>query len=380
MSDIQVADLGCGNYDVYFQTRGGGSLVCRALNTFSISYSRRLNEVSEARISAQTNGVEGNCCACYAKIRPWQHELAIYRDGIQVWVGPIVEVVHRQGGLTIDFTARDLFAWFDKRYIEIYNEDYDVEDVDISDVFTFLVNLAYFKGPWNMTWDFKPTGIPITKFYPAYFSPDRWGGIYTMIGEELRNLTRSGVDWTVVKRNMIAGNLETEQPTTKPLILIDSSWATIPDITISGSGMATEVAVAGGQGGYYGWADDQMWIERPNDIYTQTYGVLQDFSNEDTLDEEDTTQQPNAVTENARGRRELKKAPFFSITGGQLAADAPVTFDTLIPGARTQIRLGQTCLDVTGEYRLYTVDVSVDNKSGETVNLQISPIGVDDIL
>lgn len=383
MSDfVYVAPptLGCGTYDVYFKTRGGQSNVCRALNVTSISFNRTLNDTSQAAISVTTNGVTEECCRCYSEIRPWKHELAIYRDSKLVWDGPITNIVHRQGGLIIDFTARDLSAWFDKRLISIFNTDYEVEDVDIKEVFQFLVNLAYTKDPWNMTWEFFDTGIPITKFYPGYFAPDRWGGLYTIIGDEIRDLTRSGIDWTIVNRNMVAGNLEIGDPNTPALMFTDQVWQTIPDITIEGGGMATSVGVAGGQGGFYGYADDQMWIEDPADTYRSEYGLIEAFFQEDTLDEEDSTVTPNAITQNAHGRRELKKAPFISISSGTLSSEAPFDFSSLIPGTRAQLRLGQTCLSLSDAYRLYSIDVSVDNKKGEQVNTQLAPIGVDDVI
>lgn len=382
MSDfvyVPPPTLGCGTYDVYFKTRGGRTNVCRALNATSISFERKLNDTSTASMTVVTNGISEECCRCYAEIRPWKHEMAIYRDNKLVWVGPITSAVHRQGGLEIDFTARDLSTWFDKRWINLYNTDYEVEDVDIREVFEFLISNAYNQEPWNMTWQLFDTGVPITKFYPGYFPPDRWGGLYSKIGDEIRDLTRSGIDWTIVNRQMVAGNLETGDPNTKPLIFTDEVWETIPDITISGDGMATSVGVAGGMGGYYGYVDDQMWIEDPADIFRLEYGLLQEFYQEDTLDEEDTTTTPNAVTQNAHGRRELKKAPFMSINGGTLSANAPYDFMTLIPGTRAEVRLGQTCLQLSDKYRIYSVSVNV-NSNGESVNVELSPIGVDDII
>ncbi len=382
MTDFVYAappNLGCGTYDVYFKTRGGQSNVCRAMNATAISFNRTLNDTSQATMSITTNGVTEECCRCYSEIRPWKHEMAIYRDTKLVWVGPITNIVHRQGGLTIDFTARDLSAWFDKRWIDLPEADYDVEDVDIKDVFEFLVSNAYNQESWNMSWAFSNTGVPITKFYPGYFAPDRWGGLYFKIGDEIRDLTRSGIDWTIVNRSMVAGNLETGDPSTSPLIFIDEVWQTIPDITIAGDGMATEVGVAGGQGGYYGYVDDQMWIEGPVDQYRIDYGLMQEFYQEDSLDEEDTTVQPNAVTQNAYGRRELKKAPFMSISGGTLSSKAPFDFADLVPGTRAELRLGQTCLQLSDAYRIYSVDVTVANDGGESVNVELSPIGVEDV-
>ena len=370
-----MGSLGCGQYEVYFKARGGDTFTCRARDLTSVSFSRVLNEVSEASITIAMSGQDEECCACLGSINPWEHEIAIYRDGTEVWCGPIVNGDIDLDTMVASFSAKDLFAWTDFRWIELYNMDFELnDDTELTEVWDWILTHAYNQEPWNMDWQLGRTGIPLSeKTYPGYFDPDRWGGSYPNAGDELRTLVKSGVDFTVIRRTLIGGDIEINPPGQLP-VLLDKHWAKLPKITISGGTMATEVGVAGGNGGYGGWDDDQMWIERPYDKFRIRYGLLQKFFIEASLDDEDTTQLPNAITQEAFNLRELKKQPFVYVTGGQLASDAPVDFDTLIPGAVVKLALTQTCRVIQSNYRLTNVNVTYDG-TNEGVALQLTPEG-----
>lgn len=370
-----MGTLGCGQYEVYFKERGGDTFVCRARDLTSVTFSRLLNEVSEASITIALSGQDEECCACVGGINPWEHEISIYRDGTEVWCGPVVNGEIDLNAMTATFAAKDLFAWTDMRWIELYNMDFELDDdTELAEVWNWILTHVYNQEPWNMEWLLGSTGIPLSeKFYPGYFDPDRWGGSYPNAGDELRTLSKSGVDFTVIRRTLIGGDIEINPPTQLP-ILLDKHWAQLPKLTISGGTMATEVGVAGGNGGYAGWDDDQMWIERPQDDYRAQFGLLQKFFVEPSLDDEDTTELPNAITQEAYNLRELKKQPFVYVTGGQLASDAPVDFDTLIPGAVVKLALTQTCRVIQSDYRLTQISVTYDG-ANEAVSLQLTPEG-----
>lgn len=368
-----MATLGCGTYEAYFMERGGGSFVCRARNITSINWGRVLNEVSEASITVALSGQDGDCCACIGSINPWEHEIALFRDGVEVWCGPITNAEIDLNSLTATFNAKDLFVWTDYRWIEPHDEDYEVEETELSVVWDWILTHGYNKDPWNMQWFLEKTGIPIDKLYSAYFDPDRWGGEYPMVGDELRSLSKAGLDFTVIRRTLIGGDLETKPPIQLPL-LYDNHWAVLPKIVISGGTMATEVGVAGGNGGYGGYDDDQMWIERPQDEFRARFGLLQKFIVEAKLEEEITTDLPNAITQEAYSTRELKKQPYVYVQGGELASSAPVDFDSLIPGATASLAFTQTCRTIESRYRLLKVNVSFSGDK-ESVSLELTPEG-----
>lgn len=367
--------LGCGQYEVYFQTRGGDTFVCRARNLVSLTFNRLLNDTSEATAVLALNGQDSECCACAGSIDPWEHEMAIFRDGVEVWVGPIVNIDIDLDSLRATFFANDLFAWTDRRWVELPGNDYEVEEVEMASVFDWLLSHGYYKDPWNMQWTLSQTGIPLDKFYPGFEAPDRWGGLYPTVGDELRQLTRSGCDFTVYRRVLIGGGIQVNPPVEIPR-LIDTHWAKLPTIKVVGSSMATEVGVAGGNSGTFGYYDDQMWIEATDDEYRARYGLLQRFYAEPELDEEDTTFLPNAITQTAYGLREIKKQPYTYIQGGELAQGAPIEFEELIPGAVISVGLLQTCRTIDTDYRLTQVSVTYD-ADRESVAVEMTPKGVE---
>jgi hypothetical protein len=369
--------LGCGQYEAYFKTRGGDTFVCRIINLTNVTWGRRLNEVSEASVSFTLKGSEGDCCECIAGINPWEHELSIYRDGEEIWCGPVVGGELDLGTGTVRFDARDLSVWFDKRFIEIPADDVEFEEVDITELYDWLISHAYSKEPWNMTWYFNTKlGIPLSRTYVGFTGTDRWGGNYQNIGQELRELTNSGIDHTVVRRVMLAGDLR--DSTNVSGRITDKHWVTLPKIVIVGTSMATEVGVAGGGGGFYGWNDDQIWIERPYDQEREQFGLLQSFEAAASLDEEDTRNLPNPITQRAYNSRQVKKRPFEYIRGGDLASDAPVTFDQLIPGRYFRVDMTQSCRTIESNYLLtgLTVSFSADK---EQVSLELVPPGAEEL-
>lgn len=381
--------LGCGTYRVMVQRRcGSGSrFVCELQDTQSISYNRILNEVSEATITVSMDG----CCGCLSDVNPWEHELAIFRNESLVWVGPIVDLEFKAKDGVIDVLAKDLLSWADRRLIELADTDYEPEATDLADAYTWILNHAYCKDPWCMTWSIDPVGIPIQRFYPSFDKAggERWGGQYPNCGDEMRTLAESGVDFTVINRHLWGGNIEVSNPVSTNVILLDEHFQTTPDIKVSGSKMVTRQVSAGGDGGYSGFYDDQVAIYPGTlgpitssllDASQQKFGLLEAFNTTPIYDEVDTTIIPNPVLQDAKTRWDLLHEPYVFISGGDLDPSAPLTFEeTLIPGAIIGIGLRNTCRDLTeNQMRLREVQVSV-SESGETVSIDLTPLGTQDI-
>lgn len=378
MSDAPVLSAGplnsCATYEIYVAKRGGSSLVCRLSNATSITYGRVLNDFSEAKIRVNLDAV---CVDCLSGVNPWQHEVLIFRSSQLVWCGPIVNIEYDPAKSSISVFARDVLAWTEKRFIEIAgDQDYDVEDVDVRQVFEWVLNHGYQKQPWNMSWSLHDTGIPITRFYPAHGST-RWGGTYKNVSSELRALAQVGVDFTVVNRVMYGGDLEVEPPLPQTLKISDNNWAVAPLIRVNGTSMSTRSIVAGGNGGFYGYDEDQMWVEE-NAAAIEQYGLLETFTERQDLGDEDTSVTPNAITQEAYGRQKLLQQPMATLSEGQLAGDAPFIFDQLVPGVRIQVGLVNALRPIYPDYRIQSVDVTVDADS-EVVNLKLSLPGASDI-
>lgn len=383
------ATLGCGAYRALYRRRNTlTAYVCEA-DLVSGSYSRVLNDVSTAEVSVRIKGDSEECCGCYGQLNPWEHELAIFRDGTEVWCGPItnIELDFKSGVGTVQ--ARDLMAWADVRVIEPVTDDYDVEDADLKDIFDWVLQHAYCKDPWGMTWSLEPTGVPAARYYPAVDrTTDRWGGTFLVAGDELRDLASAGVDFTVIGRHLWGGSLETSTPVPVTAILMDHHWMDTPSIKISGEDMATRLIGVAGNGGYEGYENSQVWIEPPNPLPPVTsdqltanqlkFGLMERLMKESSIDDVDTEVLPNQLTQSVFGKFELTHQPFIYIDGGKLSQNAPLDFNSLIPGIQIDVRLLQSCRIVNSFYRLTGVDVSFSN-GVDDISVKLTPTGVDSV-
>lgn len=114
--DTSAGRLGCGTPSVFITSRCSSSMTCQ-INLSDITkllWTRRMDEVSEAEVEIGLTGDSSQtCCQCLATVEPFCHELHIWRDGEEVWVGPIEAIRYERERVTIK--ARDSLAWLDVR-------------------------------------------------------------------------------------------------------------------------------------------------------------------------------------------------------------------------------------------------------------------------
>ena len=322
-------------------------------------------------------GMSAACCGRMAEINPWEHEMSIYRDGEEVWCGPVTGGLYSHSKGTLELSAKDLMAWFDHRWVELLVMDQYFDDVDVAEVMYWLLEHGYSKDPFNLEYSIMPINVPMTREYTAFTQGERWGGAYPLIGDELRSLTEMGIDFTVVRRNMLGGNLHASNR--GAFTLTERHWSTLPDIPMVGSTMATDLAVMGGSGGYGGWYDDQMYIARSTDTIREKYGLLQEVVVNKTATDVDTTQTNNPIKSQAQQELSIRENPFVYLNGGTLSPDAPVSVDMLVPGRAFDVQFNATCRAVEGTYRLYGINVKVADGSTEDISLEMTPIGAESI-
>lgn len=364
--------LNCSNYEIYIAVKGGVPLVCK-LKPAGISFNRILNDFSVASV---TCAVDSACLTCLAELKPWTHEILIFRNSELVWCGPLMTIEYDPAESRVTLHGRDLLAWAEKRTVEIAGEDYDVEEVDIAEVFAWVLGVGYNKDPWNMTWTLGPTGIPINKFYPGYYPADgdRWGGSYPIVASELRALAQAGIDYSVINRHLYGGDLVVTPPVDTTLKLADQNWAKMPKITVNGATMSSRTIVAGGSGGYWGWYDDQLWIESSD----EDYGLLETFVNRTEVSDADTTETPNPITQEAAARHAILKQPIARISGGQLSGQNAYDFNLLIPGLPVEVGFLRPLRKLEINYRMTALTVEV-TKDAEAINMSLSSPGIEEI-
>lgn len=385
LSQYEIPRLGCGEYEVLITQKAAGTTLCAASVLFptSITFGRRLNEISEASVFLSLKGNDAACCDCLSEVRPWRHELRINRDGISVWVGPIVGLVMDPNTNIVKIMARDLMAWFDKRVFR-QSADYEVEDIPLSDVFEDLVQHGYSRDPWSMTLRLSAVPVPTSKFYPGY-DTEVWGGRYPVIGDELRTLVDAGMDYTMINRDLYAGVVEQSfsehyvavngVPPTRT-VLIDQTWAELPKIEVVGTYMSNYTIVGGGFTGYYGWDVDQMWIEDAGISGAGTDGLLETVHINSSTEDVFTDEHPNAITAEAYGRNRFNRNPHVKLSSGQLSPDAPFGFDLLIPGLIVYLGISSGCVGLDTQYRIHSVSTELSADS-ESVSVELGPVGAE---
>lgn len=386
---LETGALGCGFYDVWIYERGGERPVAQ-VKFNSIKYNRKIDEVSTATVTVGIRGmrpyiapprtadtdvapgysfreVTDSCCWLLGEINPWQHELVIYRNGDLVWAGPIqiIDIGNDDGVAIIE--ADDMMKWFDRRFIRC---EIDMSGADISAIWQAIFRSAHDIAPVNLTTSVKPTGIKGDRYYaPEHFR---------YAGDEMRELARTGLDWTAVGRTVHVGPQEISTPSIATLV--DDNFQKAPRIIKSGIDTGTRWVVGGGGGGADG---PTYWSEVPGTLQNDpTFGLIERYVNEPSiLDADDPESSSRAA---AQTRWDLLQAPVVYVKDGILSPSAGVTMNELVPGARVDLNLVDVCQPIIEEYRLQDVSVSFtvndDGSSSEEVKITVSPLGTQGIL
>lgn len=192
--------LGCGSPRAEVWTRGLDARVLELPEATAVSWSRVLADTSsaEATLAGQAVTDDPDCCEGLRDVRPWQHELVIYRDDALVWSGPITEIA--MDGEQLAIKARDLSAWLDHRFVHethIYGgQGVNEGDTDTTTIFTDLVTdaMAPDTSP-NMVLDFGLVSGVLSQgnYTPASFKT---------VGPLIRDLAKGSIDWYVINRTL----------------------------------------------------------------------------------------------------------------------------------------------------------------------------------
>lgn len=368
--------LGCGEYDISILELGGRSTYCVPGGYTSFKFNRVLDDVSEAEVRFPNS----QCCECLGTVNPWKHELAIYRNSKLVWVGPIRTLTYDNAKDEIVVTAKDLFSWFDVRMIPRSPDGYYVECLDLSAIFQDVMNDAMLPDARpNIKLHMTNTGIRGSREY----EPDQ----FQIAGDELRELSRNGVDFTMINRILFGGAIETP-PDDIPL-MIDEHWAVSPAVTVSGDDMTTRSIVGGGGSGADGFDVIGVYpgavggtgtaFDAILNPATQEFGLIERLWVEPDIDDECDESllggdDQESIDNAARTRWDLLSVPTVTISGGELAESAPFSLNCLIPGRRVKISLMRVCRGVVGIYRIATLAVSVTGDA-ESISVDLQPLG-----
>lgn len=347
-------ELGCGEYEAFVFTRGGGMQVA-VLPWTSLNFTRVLDDTSTGSVSGAI-GQDGSCCDFLADVYPWRHELVIKRDGVTVWVGPIYSLQTPPGEFQID--ARDLSAWWDHRRIRT---DIEYAETDLAVIFTAIAQdaMSADDSP-NFTVRATACGVRGTRRILALQ--------HQLAGPALRDLSTTGIDWTMVGREARVGGLVV--PTEPLATFIDAYFANPPTPIRDGSQQANSITTRGAGGGELG---DSLYAIETDGFAARDDGLLENVESVTTLVDF------NSITQYSKTQLALRKV-MLTADSARLTPQAPYNINDLIPGALCPLALQETCLPVRGDYRIKSVSVSVSAGQDDAVDLTFQPPGTTEVV
>lgn len=345
--------LGCGEYVAGVRARGGGDWLSPDARWTEVSWSRSLSDTGEA--SMRVDPAWWGCRDLLANANPWEHELVLRRDGVTVWEGPIVAKPARRA-----LSARDLSTWLDRRMIR---STLEFRQVDVATIVQALVAEAMRPDPSPKLGVLaSEVGILADRSYRA--------GKHVMVGDEVRELARTGCDWTVTGRVLFVRQPRTRYRVDERLPVIrDEHLATLPDVTVDGVLMVTSQGVRGFDSRLSETADDPVYGLATNAEAIARYGLI------DGLVTEDSIRDAGSAAAAAASRLGVVSAPISTIGSLQLAATAPVTIDELVPGNLIRVELDGADQPIRETRRIVSVSVS-RSPASEDVTVETHPVGV----
>lgn len=345
--------LGCGESTVFITARCSGQVACVLDGITSLKWDRRLDDISEAEVEIGLGGDStATCCLCLAEVEPWCHELHIWRDGIEVWVGPIVEIMYSYSKVSI--RALDSLAWLTVRIPSI-DINFTAVNTDLSTIGEFIIETAFALDTVTCELDnlyVQPTGFLGKRFFEAFS-----GTAFDFLDD----VAETGLDYTTLGRTIV---LVGDTTPLTPLILLD-------DTHILGE---VEIRKAGNLQG------NRWYVHFDGDLGTPAsgeavnffcYGPIERLQPGDGLQDGVSAGQAADiyVASTAIAPRIMEVPP-----GSRLSSDTPWTINEMVPGARVDVSIVRTCFQLTQSFRLTLVEIQYTAEVGEEVKITLSPV------
>lgn len=306
-----------------------------------------------------TVNVSGSMKDVFAETDTWRDEVLLYRDEDTLnYAGPMTGRESSTGTIS----SNDLFHWMDVRVI---NDDMFL-DGDLSDLFHELFDYGYDKDPSpNIDISTRQCGVRGTRRYD--------GRQFTRVGDAMREMARTGMDFTVIGRRILAGGKEVFLDT-DPILLHDDAILGVANVTSDGSNLATDVFVFGGSTVGQGDTATSSRVFTASGRATRSaerYGLIQRSFTELLIKD------GGSADANALAHLEAMQPTPIRISAA-IGEGAGFEFNDLVPGRRVDVRLTEAVtngVEVMEEMRLESVDITV-GKGTEEVTMNLVPLGV----
>jgi hypothetical protein len=343
--------LGVGNWQFLLTDRTGAPFgECRQVTAATLTWER--DDFGECRLRLAP-GLKVDQALLDA--RTFRHEITAFRNGVQVWEGPITRIEFREDGIEID--AKDVSWYFTRRALE-YGYDHTGTSVDAVEVAFNTLRQHY-----------PATGDPyrIGQYLTKFVTPEdaRTAAKVEAYGETvydwLQNLVdKGGLDYLVRGREVIVLDTNT-RVAQLPMMTQEHFYGGSPSIVEYGSELVTRSIVVRKDGTVVTKTAPQVWLDY--------YGNVDRVTNNN--DDEDTAAADEAVTDQAeRTLSDAYPAPVDILVPANVGvrSDAPFEFTDLYPGVFATIQISIHGKTAT---RLQRIDsLRVDwSQDGEEVQL-----------
>lgn len=335
------------SYRVIVRDRTGPEIV--ELDFSQLQWDRRLDDVSEATVTIPPGA---SCCGKLADVYPWRHELAISRDGDEVWTGPVQIIADCTSGIVLK--AKDVLGWLERRVI---HNDHD---------WTALPGVGAVPAAEELIVDgFEPDDPNVLKYLTAIGTGVIGGRSYLAnskyVIDALKDLAKGSLDFTTIGRRIIL--MPSGHVLSRTTLVTCEHFAGDVCTAVDGDAAATRTVVtgvgvtgvAGGVDPYFGLVEllvDDQRIGRQSTADDQAAGLLEGRNPPPTL-----VQPPQ---------------------GSGLAPDTPVCLSDLVPGVTVPVSVNCTCRTALQDMRLSQLTVNVSD-AGETIAPLLVPLGFSSI-
>lgn len=341
--------LGCAEeYTVGIYDRTGQIQQGELLNVSEVSWGRVLDDTSEAQATIPYQGPD--CCELLGDTHAWCHDLALFRDGLLVWQGPVTHLQY--GRDTTVIQAKDITAWLYKRVVKTLI-DFTATGSGAADLVTIaaaLVTHGYGQD--------DPNVLPyLLTVLSGVVGERQYKPNSAYVGDELQELARTGVDYTAIGHRLI---LAGEMPIAQLPALADEDFAGELQVVEDGRAAATAATVVG------------------KGVLATSGGAGPCGLLEVLATEEQILDQPSAQAEADAIVMAGNPTPLYLQVpdGAQLAPEAPVAINDLVPGVIVPVTSSETCRTVAASLRLQKVTATF-GAEGEKVGVTLVPIGVE---
>jgi hypothetical protein len=239
--------LGSHTNRIFVYTQGGGVLLGEITPCYQKTWHRKRDAIANCLV--HVNQWDRDQQAFYRTLKPWAHEIVVFRNGERVFEGPITRIDGDRSSLEIE--AKDVMAYVYRRIMrQGYNDSYQInngEQVGLNTVVwrarQIIMNALVYHDPNVLPY------LSVLQ-HPQDAIQSRVVKDYTKTAwQEIDDLAATaGLDYTTIGRRIVLN--DTHQPIGRLPEMGDGDFSEPPRVTVYGMSYATDFAATNNNGVY----------------------------------------------------------------------------------------------------------------------------------